>query len=223
MRYCDKCDIKINTNHEYCPLCHQTLTNISKEEITEKYPRTKSILRENSEMFRKILMFLSVSSIIVLLTINYFTGFSKPWSLIPIFSTVFFWILMIVGVFSKTNIAAKLFFLTILTILFVYMIDELSESEGWALDYVAPLLLFSCNLTISFIILIKRMNYRDYISYLLLIAVLSIVPLVLILFNVITVLWPGITSFGLALFILLFIIFFFPKSIKDEINKRFHA
>jgi len=223
MKYCDKCEIKIQTNHNYCPLCHQTLTVLTEEEVIEKYPKTKSQLREGSKLFRKVLLFISLTSILVLLTINYFTGFNQPWSFIPIGSIVFFWLLMVVGFLSKTNIASKLFFLTILSIFFIYMIDELSQSEGWALNYVAPLLLFSCNLTISFIILIKRINYRDYISYLFLIAIFSIAPLILILFDVITVLWPAITSFGLAIFILLFIIFFFPKSIKDEINKRFHA
>jgi hypothetical protein len=223
MKYCDKCGIKIHTNHDYCPLCHQTLTLLKEEEVIEKYPQTKSQLRPVSTMFKKVLMFLSTTGIIVLLTINFFTGFQRPWSLIPIGSIVYFWIFISVGFLSKTNIAAKLFIIFIVAIFFVYMIDELSASEGWALDYVAPLLLFTCNLAISFIILIKRMNYRDYISYLFLIALFSIIPLILILLGVIAVLWPAITSFGLALFILLFIIFFFPKSIKDEIKKRFHA
>jgi hypothetical protein len=41
--------------------------------------------------------------------------------------------------------------------------------------------------------------------------------------KVITEPWPAIMAFALAVSILLFIIFFFPKSIKDEIKKRFHA
>ncbi|MFA7561759.1 MAG: DUF6320 domain-containing protein, partial [Candidatus Izemoplasmatales bacterium] len=64
---------------------------------------------------------------------------------------------------------------------------------------------------------------RDYIVYLLMIVIFSIVPLILYALNIVDEPWPALVSFGLALFILLFIIFFFPKSIKDEIKKRFHA
>ncbi|QWC00347.1 hypothetical protein KHQ88_01905 [Mycoplasmatota bacterium] len=223
MKYCNKCHISIKTNHNYCPLCHQTLEVTKDEEVVEKYPPYQGKLRPVKDITRKILMFISVTSIILLLVINFFTGLDILWSLIPIGSILYFWILMTVGIFSKHNIAFKLFILTITLIFFIYMIDELSSSEGWALNYVAPLLLGSCIIAISFIILIKRINYRDYITYLLLIVLFSIAPIVLILFDVITVLWPSLGLFVLAVFILLFIIFFFPKSIKDEIKKRFHA
>jgi len=223
MKYCNKCQVTIQTNHDYCPLCHQTLETVEKEDLVEKYPQAKSQLRAIHNPLKKIILFISLTAIIVLLVTNYLTGFHQPWSLIPIGGIVFFWMFMTLGIFSKNNIASKLLFLTIATILFVYMIDELSYSEGWALNYVMPLMLFSCNIGISLMILIKRINYRDYISYLLLIVVFSLAPMVLIVVNVIDVLWPAITSFGLAIFILLLIIFFFPKSIKDEIKKRFHA
>ncbi|MDA3932682.1 MAG: DUF6320 domain-containing protein [Tenericutes bacterium] len=223
MKYCNKCDISIKSNHDYCPLCHQTLEVVKKENVVEKYPEYQSKLRPFQDITKKILMFMSVTSIIGLLITNYFTGFDQLWSLIPIGSIVYFWLLMTVGIFSKHNIASKLFVLTMTLIFFVYMIDELSFSAGWALDYVAPILLLSCNIAISFIILIKRINYRDYISYLLLIVLFSIAPIILIFTDVVTILWPALASLALAIFILLFIIFFFPKSIKDEIKKRFHA
>lgn len=223
MKYCNKCLISIKTNHDYCPLCHQTLEIVKEEDIVEKFPVYKGRLRPVHQITRKIMMFISITSVVILFVINFFTGFDSLWSLIPIGSTLFFWLLMTVGIFSRHNIAFKLFILTITLIFFVYMIDELSASEGWALDYVAPLLLFSCNAAISFIILVKRINYRDYISYLLLIALFSIVPVIFLFTDIITVLWPSLASFALAIFILTFIIFFFPKSIKDEIKKRFHA
>jgi Ca2+/Na+ antiporter len=103
------------------------------------------------------------------------------------------------------------------------MVDELSASEGWALNYVMPLLLVSCNVAISLIIWIRRINYRDYISYLLMIVLFSVIPFIFVLLDYIGVIWPTMVAFGLAVFILLLIIFFFPKSIKDEIKKRFHA
>ncbi|MCF7924666.1 MAG: DUF6320 domain-containing protein [Candidatus Izimaplasma sp.] len=223
MKYCDKCKISIKTNHDYCPLCHQTLEIKVKEEVVEKYPQYETNIRELKSITKRIMLFLSVTSIIILLITNAVTGFENLWSLIPIGSIIYFWLLMTVGIFSRHNIAFRIFILTITLIFLMYLIDESSGSEGWALDYVAPILLLSCNLAISFIIAIRKINYRDYISYLLLIVFFSIAPIILILFGVVEVLWPAITTLGVAVFILLFIIFFFPKSIKDEIKKRFHA
>jgi hypothetical protein len=223
MKYCNQCQISIKTNHEYCPLCHQTLEVTKTEEVIEKYPTYKGTLRPVRDITKKVILFLTVTSIIILLIINGISGFHQAWSLIPIGSIVFFWLFMTIGIFSKHNIAFKLFFLTIFTISFVYMVDELSASEGWALDYVMPLLLVSCNVAISLIIWIRRINYRDYISYLLMIVLFSIIPFIFVLLDYIVVVWPTMVAFGLAVFILLLIIFFFPKSIKDEIKKRFHA
>ncbi|QLY40895.1 hypothetical protein HF295_08515 [Hujiaoplasma nucleasis] len=223
MKYCNKCEITIKTNHEFCPLCHQTLETTKSEEVIEKYPTYEGNLRPVKSLLKKIMLFLSTTSIVILVILNIITGLEQLWALIPIGSILFFWIFMTVGILSRHNIASKLFFLTIVTILFLYMVDELSFSEGWALDYVAPLLLLTCNFSISLIIWIKRINYRDYISYLLLIVIFSIIPVVLLLLKVINVEWPSLTSVAFAVFIFFFIIFFFPKSIKDEIKKRFHA
>jgi len=57
----------------------------------------------------------------------------------------------------------------------------------------------------------------------LIVIIFSLVPLILVAFDVIVVLWPSIVAFGVAIFILLFLIVFYPKSIKEEIKKRFHA
>ena len=101
--------------------------------------------------------------------------------------------------------------------------DTVPDNNGWSLNYLMPLLLMSANLAISVIIWAKRLNYRDYFFYLLVIIVFSLVPIILAFVNIVTILWPSICAFLVAISILLFIIFFFPKLITEEIQKRFHA
>ena len=223
MKYCDKCKISIDTNNNYCPLCQQILEGDQKKELTEKYPEYVSVNRKIYPITKKIIMFVTIVSIIILLIINLATFNGRWWSLIPIGSTFYFWVLISVGVFSRQNIAFKLAFLTSLLIGLLILIDEATLKEGWSYNYIMPLLLFTCNLAITGIILIKRIDYRDYILYLLTIVILSLVPIILLFVNIISEPWPAIMAFALAISILLFIIFFFPKSIKDEIKKRFHA
>jgi hypothetical protein len=223
MKYCDKCKIEINTLEDYCPLCHQSLQGEATKKTKEKYPEYVSINRKIYPITKKILLFATITSIVILLMINLIDYSGQLWAIIPIGGIIFFWLLVSIGVFSKNNIAQKLVFLTSLLIGLLVLIDQMTLKAGWSHNYLLPFLLLACNLAISVIILIKRMDYRDYILYLLTIVFLSIVPIVLVIFKVITIKWPAIIAFGLALFILLFIIFFFPKSIKDEIKKRFHA
>lgn len=225
MKKCDKCNIVIETNQHYCPLCHQALIGETDPSFKEIYPEYISDRRKFLPITKKILLFLSLTSIIILGIINITDSSGVYWSLIPIGSIIYFWFVVRVGLFSRRNIAFRIGLLTILLILLLIYIDysTLPDNNGWSVDYTMPILLFSCNLAISFIIWLRRLNYRDYFFYLLIVIIFSIVPMILVFFKVVTVAWPAITSFSLAISILLFIIFFFPKSIKEEIKKRFHA
>jgi len=223
MKHCDKCNITIETNQEYCPLCHQTLEGTSDPSIPEVYPEYLPPRREVLPLTKKILLFITLVSVLILIAINLMDGTNKPWAMIPVGAILYFWMIVRYGILTNQNIAFRLAFLTTFLIVILNVIDQNYDTHaGWALNYVTPFALLACNLAISFIIWIKRINYRDYLFYLFTILIFSVVPIVLYLFKVITIAWPSITAFGLAIFILLFIIFFFPKSIKDEIKKRFH-
>lgn len=228
MKHCDKCNVNIDTNQKYCPLCHQILSGENDPELNEIYPEFLPMNRAVLPITKKVMLFLTVVSILSLITVNFMTYDTTPtlWSLIPIGATLYFWLLVRYGILSKQNIAFKLAFLTTLLLIILNLIDQNytldPTTQGWAINYVTPLALLACNLAISFIIWIKRINYREYLFYLITILVFSLIPLVLVLFKKVTVEWPSIAAFAAAIFILLIIIFFFPKSIKDEIRKRFH-
>jgi hypothetical protein len=227
MKYCNKCHVKVRTNQKYCPLCHQVLEG-ENEEAYEVFPSTIPEQRPLLPITKKILLFITVVSILALFVTNLLIYNITPylWCLIPIGSILYFWMIVRYGIISKQNIAFKLALLTTILIIILNLIDQtytsIEEVKGWALNYVTPLALNACSLAISFIIWIKRINYREYLIYLITILVFSIVPMILNLFDIVTIAWPSIVSSSSAFLILLFIIFFFPKSIKDEIKKRFH-
>jgi len=225
MKYCDKCHVDVMTNQKYCPLCHQVLKGENEENWVEIYPEFVPTRRELLPLTKKIILFLTTIAIVTLLFINLTNWDGKFWSLIPIGSILYFFAVVRIGLLSRQNIAFKLAILTTVLMIILNLIDQnFTEPlyRGWALNYVTPLSLLACNVAISVIIWIKRINFRDYIFYLLTILVFSLIPIILCLFNVISTVWPSIAALAVAVFILLVIIFFFPKSIKDEIKKRFH-
>lgn len=225
MKKCNKCNITIETKQPYCPLCHQVLNGESDEKLSEVYPEHIVVRRMILPTTKKILLFTTLLSVLILALINYVNFDGRFWSLIPIGSIVYFWILVRVGVLSRRNIAFRIAFLTVLLIGLLIMIDYNSfpENNGWSVNYLMPILLTTCNLAISVIIWIKRIYYRDYFFYLLIVVIFSLIPLILGIAQVISVFWPSIVAFGLAMFILLFLLVFFPRSIREEIKKRFHA
>ncbi len=225
MKRCDKCNITIETNQQYCPLCHQVLKGETKPDFKELYPEHISARRMVLPTTKKALMYVTLASVMILTVINIATYNGLLWCLIPIGAIIYCWFLVRVGVLSRRNIAFRLALLTVLLIGLLIGIDYRSapEDNGWAINYLMPLLLLSCNLAISMITWIRVSNYRDYFLYFLLILIFSLVPLILVFTKTLSVVWPALSSFGLAMAILLFIIIFFPKSIKEEIQKRFHA
>jgi hypothetical protein len=225
MKKCDKCNIEIETNQKYCPLCHQVLSGETDPDFIEVYPEYISLTRKILPTTKKAILFLMVLSIVILGLINIFAYDGSYWSLIPIGSILYSWLVLRVGVLSRRNVAFRIAFLTTLLIGLLILIDYRSfpDNNGWSVNYLMPILLFSCNIAISAIIWIRRLNYRDYFFYLLIVIIFSLVPLILVAFDVIVVLWPSLVAFGVAIFILLFLIVFYPKSIKEEIKKRFHA
>ncbi|MFH0993224.1 MAG: DUF6320 domain-containing protein [bacterium] len=228
MKHCDKCNVDVKTNFQYCPLCHQVLAGENDPDHVEIYPECIPSRREVLPLTKKILLFITTISIVTLFVVNLMTKdvVNTWWSLIPIGGILYFWAIVRYGILSRQNIAFKLAFLTTTLILILNLIDQSYGDpayQGWALEFVTPLALLACNLAISFIIWLKRINHRDYIVYLLTIIVFSLVPLFLVWIHVIVAnTWPAIAAFVAAMFILLVVIFFFPKSIKEEIHKRFH-
>jgi len=225
MKKCNKCNIVIETKQKYCPLCHQVLTGETDMNFKEVYPEHVSIRRMILPTTKKILLLITVLSVFILGAINFLDFDGQYWSMIPIGAIIYFWFLVRVGILSRRNIAFRFALLTVLLILLLIFIDFKSfpDNNGWSLDFLMPFLLVSCNFAISAVIWVKRLNYRDYFFYLLVIIIFSLVPIILAFFQVVTETWPAVAAFGVAIFILLIIIFFFPKSIKEEIRKRFHA
>ena len=232
MKHCDKCHVSVRSNKEYCPLCHQHLQGESTELEHEVYPEFLPSRREVLPLTKKILRTATFLAVILLVSLNWILYNGALWAIIPIGGILYFWLLVRYGVLTNQNVPFRIAFLTtiLVAILVAYDIrygnyanqDAIYQSS-WALNYVLPLAMLAAAMAISFIIWLRRMNYREYLFYLMTIVVFSFVPLALFLLRIIRFAWRSVLAFSVALFILLVIVFFFPKYIKDEIRKRFHV
>lgn len=222
MKECIKCNVKVASHRKTCPLCSQILKNENDQDqqlvLYPKYPSSEKKLN----VFLKIIQFLSITSILITVGINILTYVGDWWSFYVVLGVVYLWILFRITILSKRNIAGRLFIQMIALSLSCVGIEYFSKSDGWALEYVVPLLCVATTIAISILILIKQMRYNDYLLYLLTMGIILWIPMILYWTKVINILWPSITAAALSIVTIFGMIIFADRATKDELKKRFH-
>lgn len=224
MKRCSKCNVNVNSVRKTCPLCGQILTEKKENTVySNLYPRY-NVEEKKSNLVLRILLFISIVTILIVVVINLLTYRSSKslWSIYVILGVVYAWILLRYTILSRRNIAGRLLVQMLATSAVVIGIEKVSNSSGWALDYVVPFICIATTQAIVIILISKKMRYNDYLLYLFVAILISFVPMILYWSDVVQVLWPSITAAGLAIITILGMIFFADRATKDELKKRFH-
>lgn len=218
MSYCEKCDVTIQGDQEYCPLCDEWLSVIEKE--PNPYPNIP--LKFNRYKLINLLLFLSVILAVGLLIINYLFLKSQGaviQSILLGISTL--WLSTLIILRKRRNIAKGLLYLLITLNLLAIYSDYLYGWQGWSLSFALPfssmIVLFALILSLKFV----KLSLRDGLLYILISAVLSTIPGILVVLDIDVSPVPAYLSTFLGLTLLLFILVQYGDIIKKEIIKRF--
>ncbi|MDR1970386.1 MAG: DUF6320 domain-containing protein [Treponema sp.] len=116
------------------------------------------------------------------------------------------------------NIFLQLFVISILVLLW----DFFTGFYLWSLNFVIPIL-FSCSMVaLAVFAKVRKLKVEDYIIFLGSISVISIFSLLLIIFQVVTIVYPALICFALSIISLAFLILFEGKSLWKELQQRMH-
>ena len=130
MKTCNKCNITISTDNDYCPLCHQTLSGSVDENHVELYPHMNIKNKNLSPKAQKIILFFTILSIIVLSIINVIHKGSGFWSLIPIGAIVYLWLLIKFVVFTRSSSIVRITTITLfISISTSFLISSLNSAK----------------------------------------------------------------------------------------------
>ena len=223
MKECRKCKIKIETKHEYCPLCHQKLVGETSEKFMEVYP-----IKEQHHIIipvytQKIIIFISILLIIIVGVVNLFTKQYGFWSIIPIGVIFYSWLLMKYTVLSKRKMHRRINGTNIIIILLVVFINLVTSRDNlWSIDYVLPSLIMANNFIIMLLMIIKNKEFKHYAKTLLLLALFSSIPLILFTVGLTQVYTMAVLTFSHGILIILFMLIFYPKVLRDVLSKLFH-
>jgi hypothetical protein len=231
MKYCRKCGLSVNTSNDFCPLCAAGLTAADKvpaawqrhkdmDAAEELYPKSEAGVKYDFTV--RLFLFLTVVAVSACLLINILAYEGVLWSLIVIAGIGFLWAAIGYPLLVKKNIGNRIVVDAICAVAFFIVVQVVTHSQGWSLDYVIPFLFIAATTIISFIILIRRMTWREYTKYQFVAIFFGLLPVISVIAGLVNTIWPSIASavYSFVTFAGMFI--FADKKYKNELIKRFH-
>lgn len=221
MKFCERCGVEINNPIERCPLCYTPL--VQKDNFPE-IPSYPDLLgqAERYNLVRRVMIMLSLAISTICLTINILAGHRVWWSLIVIGNILYMWIAISTAVRKRARLGYNILIQAISLSALLVLIDWFSGHSNWALNYVVPFLLITATLSITVIIIVRRMDARSFILYFILTALIGFVPIILVAVGQINVLWPALVAALYSGLSLISLFIFADRVTKQELKKRFH-
>ncbi|MBN1774874.1 MAG: hypothetical protein JW817_00255 [Clostridiales bacterium] len=221
MRTCAKCNIQITDPSSVCPLCKSVLIEFEGPETDYAFPATEIDIKKYHFM-KRLLIFLSVVVGAASLVINFLLYDGFLWSLITVAGILYLWAVISHSVANHINIASKILVQAFLGSIFIVLIDYLAGYRGWSVNYVIPSIFSAADVAVVIIILINRMDWRNYLLYQFVIALLGFVPLVLYWIHISNNPVFVIICTSLSALSLLGTAVFGDKTVKSELRRRLH-
>lgn len=219
MKTCYKCNVKINTNVEECPLCHNILEEKNKGENIFPTIESKYQLRE---ILEKIFKLLAISSVFISIFLNYVISKEISWSLFVVAGITSFFITLNITLKTRKNFM-KLLFAEFNIILFSSILwDIFTGFYKWSLNYVLPLTCISYIVAIFIMRIFFKYYIKDYVFYIVTSCLIGLSPIILLIFNVVTVRWISYISVCISIFVIALMYVFNKKSLQKELERRLH-
>ena len=219
MKYCSKCQMKVQNQLNNCPLCGQLLESVEFE-IERDYPEQFAKKRRFS--IRKFIIFLAMVIISFSFISGIFQDFQWNWVLIITASTLYVTISAILGSRVKRNIGPNILTQVIGISALSIIIDYFLGYSGWSLDIIFPLDLMAGTTIITVMILLNPKRFTDLVIYQLMFGLMGIVILAMIYFQVIIFRQIAIIGSYYTIITCVGLFFFADRQMIHELKKKFH-
>lgn len=217
MRKCDNCQVEIKGNWELCPLCELPL-DLDQKVVASSYPEVS--LKYDKRSITKWLSILSIVIIFVTLALGLIWQGRIQWLQASLFGIMTMWLAVLIILRKRRNVAKSILYLLITLSLLCIYLDYLIGWTGWSTTFAVPII---CSASISGLFIaayFMKMRVSDYVLYLVAAAILGLVPILFLLFNLVTTVIPSWISIGLSALMLVIIFIFRGSDMLREVQKR---
>lgn len=219
MKYCSKCQMKVQNQLNNCPLCGQSLESVEFE-IERDYPEQFAKKRRFS--IRKSIIFLAMMIISFSFISGIFQDFQWNWVFIITAATLYLTISAILGSRVKRNIGPNILTQVIGISALSIIIDYFLGYSGWSLEIIFPLGLMVGTTIITVMILLNSKRFTDLVIYQLMFGLMGIVILAMIYFQVILFRQIAIIGSYYTIITCVGLFFFADRQMIHELKKKFH-
>ena len=219
MKYCSKCQMKVQNQLNNCQLCGQSLESVEFE-IERDYPEQFAKKRRFS--IRKSIIFLAMMIISFSFISGIFQDFQWNWVFIITAATLYLTISAILGSRVKRNIGPNILTQVIGISALSIIIDYFLGYSGWSLEIIFPLGLMAGTTIITVMILLNSKRFTDLVIYQLMFGLMGIVILAMIYFQVILFRQIAIIGSYYTIITCVGLFFFADRQMIHELKKKFH-
>lgn len=221
MKTCNKCNVQVKDPSPICPLCKSVLSENDGPETHIAFPAV-GIDSKKYHFLKRLFLFLSIVVAASSLIVNFLIYDGFLWSIITVVGIIYLWAVISHSVANHINIASKIFVQALCGSLFIVLVDYIIGYQGWSVNYVIPSIFAVADISVIVIILVNRMDWRSYLLYQFVIALLGFFPLILYLlvsagsplFIIIATSVSALSLIGTAVF--------GDKTVKSELKRRLH-
>lgn len=219
MKYCSKCQMKVQNQLKCCPLCGESLDGIEIE-VLRDYPERFASKRRIP--MRKLMIFMAMVIVSYSVVIGILQDFHWNWVFIISCSTLYFTISVMIGLRGKRSIGPNIILQVLGGSALSIVIDYLLGYQGWSLNFIFPLALMAGTSILTVLIILRPRQFTDFVSYQLLLGLIGIFLLMLVYFNLIHFQSVAIVAGYYAVITCVGLFFFADRKIIHELKKKFH-
>ncbi len=220
MQVCNKCDVKIRGRKECCPLCQGQLSEVEGDE-NPSFP-TLEKRKISSITFIKMCTFLFIASEMVFGTINIMTEGVYPFIGPIMLGIVAGWITIIATMYLRNNLIKVITFEVFAAIIIDYYVDVRFGFKGWSVQWMIPMTMIGLAIATIITARIQKLRLDEYILYIVFDFLVTLTQIVFIKKNMNVNPWPAVISILFYMIMIVGLIIFRFRDLKNASEKMFN-
>lgn len=215
MQYCPKCKVHIRGDKRCCPLCQGSVRGNPQDPAFPVMKKRKySIV-----LLFKVCLFLFVLTEVAMLMIDMMTGFRFHLPSLIMTWAPFVLVDLLVAIYYRGNVIKILSCQAYVVMAVCFFIDLHDGRLTWSIRWVIPSTLLGLVLATILIGYLAGLHLKDYLIYLVIDMVLTLLQLIPVVMGINDVPYMAIATAGVMIVIAAFVVIFKPKDLSNAFSK----
>lgn len=221
---CLNCNVIVRGDKLRCPLCGNNMPDsdelLQADHHSDVFPYIEAEFK--SHLAVRILVFISVVTVILSFAINRYYTSRFNWPLLILLGLGSMWLIAGNVLLKRRSIAKVITWQVTILGLLALIWDRAIGWQGWSLDFAIPIICTAATGAMFVIAQVRQLEAAEYLVYLSLTALFGLVPLLFILFGWVHIALPSVICVVISAIMLSAILIFQWESIRSELDRRLH-